>query len=220
MNKTLLHALVCVLPILGTQGAAMTLSYSDVNPAGIVDTFINGVPGRLIRVADEELLLQAGSSLTIQVGFLGGRSLLVAPAIDPPGTELINLALVSPSVNGTPPNSNLAGTVSVTALGDFNPGSDIAVPFVQNFVADSPLAGADTILLIQSGNLTDTGYALMGLEYQLTVPAGFADYPLTGINLLVTGGAFSVVPLPAGIVLLLSAVVGAGALRRAQLRGQ
>ena len=214
MKQSLLCALVCSLLTISGQGTAMTLGYTNVDPAGISDTTLNGVPARLIRVTDDDYVLQAGNSLTIQVGFSGGRSLFVLPAANPLGTELINLALVSTAVNGTPPSESLAGTVTVSALGNFNPGSGVAGPFAYNFVPNSPLAGADALLLIGAGNLTDTGYALQGLEYQLTVPAGFVDYPLTGINLLITGGSFSVVPLPAALPLMLSALVLLGRFRK------
>lgn len=197
MNKTAPGICICALLFVSGPLAAMTLTYTNVDPAGIGDTVLNGVAARLIRVIDDELVLEAGNNLTIQVSFVSGQSLRISPAANPPGTEQTNLALVSPSVNGSPPGASLAGTVSVTSTGDFKPGSGIAGAFVDGFVPNSPLAGSDTILLINAGNLTDTGFDFSGLEYQITVPEGFSAYPLTGMNLLVTGGSFAVVPLPA-----------------------
>lgn len=218
MNTTTLRGFACAgtLMMISLPAAAATLTYTDVNANGIMDTVVAGTPARLIHVTDDDLVLQAGDSITLQLSFSPGQGLQVAPSANPQGSELINLALVSPAVNGTPPSASLAGTVSALTLGDFLPASGQAAPFVTNFTPNSPLAGSDTILLIRAGNLTDAGYTLLGLEYQLTVPAGFTDYSLTGINLLVTGGAFSVVPLPAGFPLLLSALAGLFTLRRAR----
>ncbi len=207
-------SLACCLLVFAADSEAVTLNYTNVDPAGILDTTVGVVPARLISVTGDDLILQAGTSLTINVGFENGQALVVSPAADPPGVELLNLAFVSPSVNGTPPSALMTGTVAVTAGGDFNPGSGVPSAFTQVFTPNSPLASTDVILLRWAGNPTDSGYVLKSLQYQIDVPAGFADYPTTRINLLVTGGAFSVVPVPAALPLFLSALFGTAAIRR------
>jgi len=200
--------LACCLQFFGVEGQALTLSYSNVDPSGIGDTMVGGNPARLIAVTEDDLVLRADTSLTINVSFKNGQALVVSPAATP-GIELINLAFVSPSVNQSSPFGvdGPTGTVTVAAANDFIPGSGIPAAFASVFTPNSPLASADVILLQRIGNLTDSGYTLQSLQYQIDIPADFTEFPVSGINLLVTGSAFNVVPLPAAFPLLLTALL-------------